>query len=76
MATLINRQPAKVPPIDRRKGLFLKLVDRIGKVPKKITIMKNESIKRIFKRERTASVGIDISNLTDYMMTAKRKNLN
>lgn len=62
MATLIKRQPAKVPPIDRKNGLFLKPTDRIGRVPKKITIMKKESMKRIFKSERTASADIDISN--------------
>ena len=49
MATFRNRHPANVVPIDRSRGRFLKLLLRIGRVPKIDTIMKNIAIITTFR---------------------------
>lgn len=53
MATLRNRHPAKVAPIALSKGLCLNFFERIGSVPKNITIKKKLIITSIFSKSRT-----------------------
>ncbi len=49
IATFRKRQPAKVAPIALRRGLLLKVLDRIGRVPKMITITKKTIMTTILR---------------------------
>lgn len=61
MATLRNKHPAKVAPIALSKGLFLKFLDRIGRVPKNVTIKKNVIMTTILSMTSALSSSILIS---------------
>ncbi len=52
IATLINKEPANVVPIDRSIGFDLKAADRRGNVPTNVTMTKNNTIKATFKMMR------------------------
>lgn len=61
MATLMNREPAKVAPIAWRMGFFLNLLERIGMVPTKTTIIKKRTIQRTLRRAKVAVLSISCS---------------
>lgn len=56
MATLRNRHPANVVPIALSIGRFLKLFERMGRVPKTVTIRKKISITATFRMMSTSSL--------------------
>jgi hypothetical protein len=49
IATFKNKHPANVVPKALNKGLFLKLVERNGKVPNTITMIKKQIITTILR---------------------------